>query len=108
MPSFLKRKTLFLVSFLTGVFMTGAELKAAFVAIAAEGDVVIIISGKRKQVNPGDKVPNGAVLITGKESQAILQWEESFDLQEVTPETKIKISGKKIIGGESKKVLEHE
>lgn len=85
------------------VLLLTLETQAAYSALAVEGDVFIVTGGSKKPLNPGQKIPNGATIQTGKDGQAILQWGESFDLYEVTPETRIKISGKKIIGGEGKK-----
>lgn len=88
-------------------FASVITLHAGYNALAVEGDVVIIVSGKKKALNIGDPVPHGATLITGKDAQAILQWEDTFDLFEVAPETKMKVSGKKIIDLDKKEEVKH-
>ncbi len=90
------------------VIMLCPVAHASYSALAVEGDVTIGTGKSQKQLSAGQKIPNGATITTGKDGQAILQWLDTFDLYEVTPETKIKVSGKKILGGDGKKMLETE
>ncbi len=71
------------------IFTKDSLLASDFNVLAVKGDVTYMIQGTRRELKPGTILSKGAMIQSGANGQVIVQLGKSFQVYQITSNTKV-------------------